>query len=99
MNVTAWEQLGENCAASLSKGTRVIVTGRLEVREYDKRDGTKGVSVEITASEIGASLRWATVNVERNQRNNDGFAAAPKPQSSVEEIQAAFAPTGDNEPF
>ena len=97
MNVTAWDQLGENIAASLAKGARVVVSGRLDVREYERRDGTKGTSVDITANEVGASLRWATVQVERNPRN-DGFAAAA-PQSNAAEIAQAFAPAGDNQPF
>ena len=52
-NVTAWGTLGENVAASITKGTRVIVTGRLEQREYDAKDGTKRTVVEVVADEIG----------------------------------------------
>lgn len=94
MNVTAWEKLGENIAASLTKGARVVVTGRLEVREYDKKDGSKGTSVEITADEVGASLRWATVSVERNPREGGDFGG-----SAQSEISGAFAPQGGNDPF
>ncbi|CAB4584777.1 MAG: single-stranded DNA-binding protein [Actinobacteria bacterium] len=72
-NVTAWDQLGENAAASLTKGTRVIVTGRLEQREYETQQGEKRNVVEIVADEIGPSLRWATATVERTQRaSSDG---------------------------
>jgi single-strand DNA-binding protein len=67
-NITAWDQLGENAAASLSKGMRVVVSGRLEVREYESREGGKRVSVDITADEIGPSLRWARATVERTTR-------------------------------
>ena len=67
-NVTAWDQLGENAAATLSKGTRVIVSGRLEVREYDARDGGKRTSVDVIADEIGPSLRWARATIERTTR-------------------------------
>ncbi|MFN6122216.1 MAG: single-stranded DNA-binding protein [Actinomycetes bacterium] len=71
--VTAWDQLGENAAASLTKGTRVIVTGRLEQREYETQQGEKRNVVEIVADEIGPSLRWATATVERTQRaSSDG---------------------------
>lgn len=93
-NVTAWDQLGENVAASLTKGARVVVSGRIEVREYDKRDGGKGVSVDVTADEIGASLRWATVQVERNPR--DGAAGG---SSAGSEIAGAFAPSDSTNPF
>ena len=54
-NVTAWDTLGENAAASLTKGTRVIVTGRLEQREYETKEGEKRNVVEIVADEIGPS--------------------------------------------
>ncbi len=67
-NVVCWAQLGENAAASLTKGTRVIVTGRLEQRSYETQDGDKKNVVEIVADEIGPSLRWATASVDRNDR-------------------------------
>ena len=67
-NVTAWDTLGENAAASLTKGTRIIVTGRLEQREYETKEGEKRNVVEIIADEIGPSLRWARAEVERTQR-------------------------------
>ena len=69
-NVTAWDALGENVAATLSKGTRVIVSGRLEVREYEARDGGKRTSVDVIADEIGPSLRWARATIERTTRTN-----------------------------
>lgn len=66
-NVVAWRELGENCAASLEKGARVIVSGRLEQRSWEK-DGEKQSTVEIIADEIGPSLRWATASIERTER-------------------------------
>jgi single-strand DNA-binding protein len=72
-NVTAWDQLGENAAATLSKGTRVIVNGRIEIREYEARDGGKRTSVDVVADEIGPSLRWARATIERTTRTtSDG---------------------------
>lgn len=71
-NVTAWDTLGENIAASLTKGTRVIVTGRLEQREYETQQGEKRNVVEIVADEIGPSLRWARAEVERIARDSGG---------------------------
>lgn len=68
-NVSAWDTLGENAAASLTKGTRVIITGRLEQREYETQQGEKRNVVEIVADEIGPSLRWARAEVERTQRS------------------------------
>jgi len=67
-NISAWDQLGENAAASITKGTRVIVTGRLEQREYETAQKEKRTVIELVADEIGAAMRWATVTVERTER-------------------------------
>lgn len=69
-NVTAWGQLGENAAASLTKGTRIVVTGRLEQREYTTRDGDKRTAIDVIADELGPSLRWATAQVERTPKSD-----------------------------
>src|SRR5215213_9703341 len=69
-NVIAWGQLGENAAASLGKGARTMVTGRLEQRSYETQDGDKRSVVEVVADEIGPSLRWATAQVERTDRRS-----------------------------
>jgi len=66
-NVVAWGSLGENASASLTKGTRIIVTGRLEQRSYETQQGEKRSVVEIVADEIGPSLRWATAQVEKSK--------------------------------
>ncbi|MEQ1703168.1 MAG: single-stranded DNA-binding protein [Ilumatobacteraceae bacterium] len=71
-NVTAWDTLGENIAASLTKGSRVLVTGRLEQREYETKEGEKRNVVEIVADEVGPSLRWARAEVERIARDGGG---------------------------
>lgn len=71
-NVTAWGDLGENCAASLQKGSRVIVNGRLEQRSYETQQGEKRSVVEIIADEVGPSLRWARADVTRNERTDGG---------------------------
>ena len=55
-NVVAWGQLGENAAASLTKGTRVIVTGRLEQRSYETQNGEKRSVVEISADRKSTRL-------------------------------------------
>ena len=69
-NIVAWTELGENAAASLSKGMRVIVTGRLEQRSYETKDGEKRSVTEIRADELGPSLRWAQAQVERISRDD-----------------------------
>ena len=67
-NVTAWAELGENVAASLAKGNRVMVQGRLSTRSYDDKEGNKKYITEIIADNIGAELRWATCEVSRTER-------------------------------
>ncbi len=69
-NIVAWSELGENAAASLSKGMRVIVTGRLEQRSYETKDGEKRSVTEVRADELGPSLRWAQAQVERISRDD-----------------------------
>ena len=101
-NVTAWDSLGENAAASLTKGTRIMVTGRLEQREYETTAGEKRNVVEIVADELGPSLRWARAEVERTQRTGpDGTPAASN--RPTEAASAGGRPSdpvyGDEEPF
>jgi single-strand DNA-binding protein len=71
-NVVAWGTLGENAAASLGKGTRVVVTGRLEQRSYETKEGEKRSVVEVNADEIAPSLRWARAEIERISRDASG---------------------------
>jgi single-strand DNA-binding protein len=97
-NVVAWGDLGENAAATLSKGSRAIVFGRLEQREYENREGERRTMVEIVADEVGPSLRWAQAQIERTERNSGG---TPRP-SGGGGGSSAPAPDpiyGDEEPF
>lgn len=74
-NVTAWGEMGENCAQSLNKGMRVFATGRFDQREYETKEGEKRTSWDLTADEVGPSLRWATAQVEKisRQKAEDGY--------------------------
>jgi single-strand DNA-binding protein len=81
-NVTAWGQLGENVAACLAKGTRVIVSGRLEQREYETREGEKRTAVDIVADDVGPSMKWATAQVERTTRQSSGDGSPPRQHTS-----------------
>jgi single-strand DNA-binding protein len=71
-NVVAWRDLAENAGESLGKGSRVIVTGRLEQRSWETPDGEKRSVIEVVADEIGPSLRWATAQVVKNERRSGG---------------------------
>lgn len=85
--VQAWDTLAENVCATCVKGTRVIVTGRLEQREYES-NGEKRTVVEIVADEIGPSLRWARAEIERVERDS-----TPRGRQRQEPVY------GDEEPF
>ena len=71
-DITCWNQLAENVAESLGKGSRVTVSGRLEQRSWETQDGDRRSKVEIIADDVAASLRWATVDITRNERRDDG---------------------------
>lgn len=69
-NVVCWRDLGENVASTVVKGSRVIVTGRLEQRSWETQDGSKRSTVEVVADEVGPSLRWATADIVRVDRSD-----------------------------
>ena len=71
-NVVCWREMAENVSESLGKGSRVVVTGRLEQRSWETENGDKRSVVEIVADEVGPSLRWATAQVTRNERRGGG---------------------------
>ena len=89
-NGTVWREQAEQVAESLQKGTRVIVTGRLEQRTWENEQGEKRSAVDIQIDEIGPSLRWATATVNRTQRSDDwsggrqGEGSAPTPVAREE---------------
>ncbi len=66
--MVCWRDLAENVALSLTKGTRVVVTGRLDQRSWETDDHTFRSKVEIVAEDVGASLRFATVDTHTVSR-------------------------------
>ena len=84
-NVTCWADLAENVAASLNKGNRAIVTGRLSQRTYETREGEKRNIVEVVADSIGPDLRWATCEVTRTERTSAPQQAKKAKPSHAEE--------------
>lgn len=73
--VNVWRQLAENVAESLKRGHRVVVTGFLKQRSWETQEGERRTVVEIEADELGPSLRWATVKIEKNSRGGGGQSA------------------------
>jgi single-strand DNA-binding protein len=71
-NVVAWREMAENVAESIAKGSRVVVSGRLEQRSWETENGEKRSVIEVNADDIGPSLRWATAQITRNERKGGG---------------------------
>jgi single-strand DNA-binding protein len=97
-NVTAWGTLGENASNSLHKGARILVTGRLEQRSWETQEGDKRSVVEVVADEIGPSLRWATVDITKNERREGGESGGGGGRPVSNEPAPVYA-GGDEEPF
>ncbi|MEB4614873.1 single-stranded DNA-binding protein, partial [Leucobacter sp. M11] len=67
MRASVWREFAEHVASSLTKGSRVVATGRLKQRSYETKEGEKRSSIELEVDEIGPSLRYATAQVTRAQ--------------------------------
>jgi single-strand DNA-binding protein len=71
---SCWREMAENVAESISKGTRVMVIGRLQEQKWEDNDGGKRSRIEIQVDEVGPTLRWATATVQKSQRSTGGGA-------------------------
>jgi single-strand DNA-binding protein len=74
LRAAVWREAAENVAESLTKGMRVIVSGRLKSRSYETKEGEKRTVIELEVDEIGPSLRYANAKVNRTQRSGGGGA-------------------------
>jgi single-strand DNA-binding protein len=94
-DVVCWREMAENAAESLTKGSRVIVTGRLDQRSWETPDGDRRSKVEVVADEIGPSIRWATAQVTKNERRGpvDGGPSGRGPSPGAPS-QGGGAPGG-----
>ncbi len=96
-----WRQAAENVAESLSKGMRVIVTGRLKQRSYQTKEGEQRTVFEVEVDEVGPSLKYATASVSRNPR--EGGQNAPQGQQPSgwisQDTQNGFTPNNEQAPF
>lgn len=90
-DVVCWGQLAENAAQSLGKGSRVVVTGRLDQRSWENQEGERRSKVEITADEVAPSLRWATVSITKNDRKSPDSGASGYPSHGAAPTTAARA--------
>ncbi|GEP47470.1 single-stranded DNA-binding protein [Microbacterium saccharophilum] len=72
LRASVWREFAEHVAGSLTKGSRVIATGRLKQRSYQDREGNNRTSIELEVDEIGPSLRYATAQVTRAASGGSG---------------------------
>jgi single-strand DNA-binding protein len=97
LRASVWREFAEHVAGSLTKGSRVIATGRLKQRSYETKEGEKRTSIELEVDEIGPSLRYATAQVTRAASSRDGGGnggggGRPAQGQVAEEPWAASAP-------
>ena len=86
LRASVWRDFAEHVAGSLTKGSRVVATGRLKQRSYETREGEKRTAIELEVDEIGPSLRYATATVQRaagggGGRGQVGGGGGGRPQS------------------
>ncbi len=96
LRCSAWADLGENIAASLSRGAAVVATGRLRCRTWEDKDGGKRTTVELTIDDLGPSLRRATAKITKTTRehpngdsttpaqNNDPWTTTPTADAATQ---------------
>jgi len=100
LRCSIWREAAESVAESLTKGTRVMVTGRLKQRSYETKEGEKRTVFEVEVDEIGPSLRYATAKVTRTQRQGGapaGGGFSPPAGDSINDdpwAAASSTPTG-----
>jgi single-strand DNA-binding protein len=90
-DVVCWRDLAENVALSLVKGSRVVVTGRLEQRTWETEEGDRRSRVELVAEDVGASLRFATAEITRTERRNPIPAEPTGSSDSRDDVEVVGA--------
>jgi len=95
---SAWREMAEHIAGSLTKGTRVVVVGKIATREYETKEGDKRSTIELEVDEIGPSLRYATATVTRAPRPGASDTAYAPASQQTDTWATAGVPT-DETPF
>lgn len=99
---SAWRDMAEHIAESLTKGTAVIAAGVVKSREWQTKDGEKRTSLELDLEAIGPDLRWATARAVKAERKPSGFGQAPQADPwTSQPAQAGWGqqPATDEPPF
>jgi single-strand DNA-binding protein len=93
LRASVWREFAEHVAGSLTKGSRVVATGRLKQRSYETKEGEKRTSIELEVDEIGPSLRYATAQITRTSSSREGGAVGAGGGGR------GGAPSGTDEPW
>lgn len=99
LRCSLWRDAAENVAESLTKGMRVIASGRLTQRSYETREGEKRTVVELQVDEIGPSLRYATAKVTRGSRGGGGGGGGHSAPAAPAADDPWATPSYDEPPF
>ena len=100
LTVNCWRQMAENVAETLTRGTRVVVQGRLRQRSYETKEGEKRTVYEVEADEVAPSLRYATAKVNRTARGSGpGGGGAASGGASDDPWASSSTDFGDEPPF
>jgi single-stranded DNA-binding protein len=103
LRCSAWRDLADHAAESLTKGMRVIVTGRLKQRSYETPEGDKRTVYEVDVEDLGPSLKWATAKIAKTSRDKVPHPAdGPDPweaDATVAAVLAALSPRAAHPPF
>ena len=96
LRASVWREFAEHVAGSLTKGSRVIATGRLKQRSYQDREGNNRTSIELEVDEIGPSLRYATAQVTRAASGGGGGGGGQRPQVQQSNDEPWSTPGSNN---
>ncbi|MDT0116524.1 MULTISPECIES: single-stranded DNA-binding protein [Microbacterium] len=96
LRASVWREFAEHVAGSLTKGSRVIATGRLKQRSYQDREGNNRTSIELEVDEIGPSLRYATAQVTRAAGGGNGGGGGQRAQVQQSNDEPWSTPGSNN---
>lgn len=99
LSCSVWRQYAENVAESLTKGTRVIVTGRLKQRSYETNNGERRTVFEVDVEEVGPALRNATAQISRISRSGAGAESTGRAAPADDAWSTGPATTQEEPPF
>lgn len=101
LRASVWREFAEHVAGSLTKGMRVVATGKLRQRNYETKEGEKRSAIELEVEEIGPSLRYATVSVTKTSGGSrsdsgEGWGQAAPQQDGWGQTSQAADPWGES---